>query len=80
MTRPRIGSAAVPTTAATAQTHSATLHHHSTWAIEGQPRIHTAARLALRAALGLDDLTAEDALVAIAGLLMAAERQMAVAS
>ena len=77
MTGP-IGSAAVPTTAATAQTHSATLHPHCTWTIEGQPRVHTAARLALRAALGLDDLSPEDALVAIAGLLTMAELHMAV--
>ena len=77
MTGP-IGSAAVPTTTATAHTYSATLHHHSTWTIEGQPRVHTAARLALRAALGLDDLSPEDALVAIAGLLTMAELHMAV--
>ena len=66
-------------TSPNAQVTSATLiRFQSTWTIEAQPRVHTAARLALRAALHLDDLSPEDALVAIAGLLTSAELHMAV--
>ena len=80
MTGP-IGSAADPKSAATAQATSATLiHFHSTWSIEGQPRIDAATNIAVRAALHLDGLTPEAALVAIAGLLTSAERHMAAAS
>ena len=68
-------------TSPNAQVTSATLiHFHSTWSIEGQPRIDAATNIAVRAALHLDGLTPEAALVAIAGLLTSAERHMAAAS
>lgn len=69
MTGP-IGSAAVPTTAATAQTTSATLtRFHSTWDIEIKARVEESISILSHGLLGTDGLTTEQAAEAVILLL-----------